>query len=60
MGTQVESQSREWKNRYKRSIGVVGKSATQQEDVMWTEVKVGKLVSELSRKAAIVLYKPVP
>ena len=60
MGTQVESQSREWKNRYKRSIGAIGKSVAQQEDVMWTELKVGKLVSELSRKAAIVLYKPVP
>jgi hypothetical protein len=60
VGTQVESQSWEWKNQYKRSIGVVGKTATQREDVMWTELKVGKLMSELSRKAAIVLYKPVP
>ena len=60
MGTQVESQSWEWKNQYKRGIGVIGKSVTQREDVTWTELKVGKLVSELPRKAAIVLYKPVP
>ena len=60
VGTQVESQSREWKNRYKRNIRMVGKSAIQGEDVMWTELKVGKLMSELPRKAAIVFYKPVP
>ena len=60
MGTQIESQSREWKDRYKRGTSVVGKSATQWEDVMWTELKVGKLMSELPRKAAIVFIKPVP
>ena len=60
MGTQRESQSREWKNRYKRGTSTVGKSAVQWEDVMWTELKVGKLVSELPRKAAIVYLLPVP
>ena len=60
MGTQGESQSREWKNRYKRGTRLVGKSASQWEGVMWTEVEVGKLVSKLPRKAAIVFYKPVP
>ena len=60
MGTQRENQSREWKNRYKRNTSTVGKSAVQWEDVMWTELKVGKLVSELPRKAAIVYLLPVP
>lgn len=39
---------------------MVGKSAMQYEDVMRTELRVGKLVSELPRKAAIVFHKPVP
>ena len=60
VGTQRESESREWKNRYKRNTSMVGKSAIQWEDVMWTELKVGKLVSELPRKAAIVYLSPVP
>ena len=60
MGTQRESESWEWKNQYKRNTGTVGKSAVQQEDVTWTELKVGKLVSELPRKAAIAYYVPVP
>ena len=60
VGTQRESESREWKNRYKRNTSAVGKSAAQWEDVKWTELKVGKLVSELPRKAAIVYLSPVP
>ena len=60
MGTQVDAESQEWKDWYKRNTSVVGKSATQWEDVKWTEVKVGKLVSELPRKAAIVYPLPVP
>ena len=60
MGTQRESISWEWKNQYKRNTRMVGKSAMQGEDVMWTEIKVGKYVSELPRKAAIVYYVPVP
>ena len=35
-------------------------SAVQSEDVMRTELRVGKCVSHASRKAAIVLLKPVP
>ena len=60
MGTQGESESEEWKNSYKRNTSQVGKSAWQWEDVMWTEFKVGKLVSELPRKAAIAFIVPVP
>ena len=60
MGTQRESESWEWKNQYKRNSSPVGKSAGQYEDVTWTELKVGKLVSELPRKAAIAYYVPVP
>ena len=60
VGTQTESQSREWKYRYKRGRSMVGKSAVRSEDVMWTEPIVGKLVSWLPRKAAIVLHVPVP
>ena len=60
VGTQKESQSREWKDRYKRRRSKGGKSPLQSEDVMWTELKVGKLVSLLPRKAAIVYHKPVP
>ena len=60
VGTQTESQSREWKNRYKRGRSTVGKSAVQSEDVMRSELRVTKLVSWLPRKAAIVYYVPVP
>ena len=60
VGTQRESESGEWKDPYKRNTSVVGKSAMQWEDVTWTEIKVGKLVSELPRKAAIVYLSPVP
>ena len=38
----------------------VGKSARQSEDVMRTEIEVGKSVSHASRKAAIVYTVPVP
>ena len=60
VGTQTESQSREWKYRYKRGRSTVGKSAVQSEDVMWSELLVVKLVSWLPRKAAIVYHVPVP
>ena len=56
----MESISRERKNRYKRGRSLVGKSARQSEDVMRTEIKVGKFVSLASRKAAIVYMIPVP
>ena len=36
---------------------MAGKSAIQCKDVMWTELKVGKPVSLLPRKAAIVPYR---
>lgn len=38
VGTRKESGSREWKARYKRGTSMVGKSAMQWEDVMWSEV----------------------
>ena len=56
----MESISTEWKAVYKRGRSHVGKSAWQSEDVMWTELSVGKYVSHVPRKAAIVLYVPVP
>ena len=59
-GTQTESRSREWKDRYKRGRSTVGKSAVQSEDVTRSELRVTKLVSWLPRKAAIVYYVPVP
>ena len=37
VGTRKESGSREWKVRYKRGTSMVGKSAMQWEDVMWSE-----------------------
>ena len=46
--------------RCKRSRREVGKSASQSEDVMRTELRVGKPVSHASRKAAIVYIIPVP
>ena len=39
VGTHVESESRERKDRYKRGRSRVGKSALQSEDVMWSEKK---------------------
>ena len=60
MGTQRESQGRGWKNRCKRNTRTEGKSAVQGEGVTRTELIVGKLVSELPRKAAIALIVPVP
>ena len=60
MGTHVESISREWKYRYKRKRCQAGKSAWQAKDVMCSEIKVAKYVSHVPRKAAIVLYVPVP
>ena len=60
MGTQRESQGWGWLSQCKHNRSTAGKSAVQSEGVMRTEVKVGKLVSELPRKAAIVLIVPVP
>ncbi len=60
VGTQKESTSREWKDRYKRGRSALGKSGAQSEDVKWTEVLVGKRASWLPRKAAIVYVLPVP
>ena len=60
VGTQRESQSREWKDRYKRGRSKGGKSPLQSEDVMWTELSVGKYVSHVPGKAAIVHTAPVP
>ena len=60
VGTQKESGAREWKDRDKRRSWWIGKSAYQSEDVMWTEIKVGKHMSHVPRKAAIELYIPVP
>ena len=47
-------------SRYKRGRSHVGKSAWQSEDVMWTELSVGKYVSHVPGKAAIVHTAPVP
>ena len=60
MGTQTESVTREWKDRDKRGRSMIGKSVIQSEDVMWTELLVGKHVSWLPRKAAIAYAAPVP
>ena len=60
MGTQTESTTREWKDRDKRGRRVIGKSVTQSEDVMWSELLVAKCVSQLPRKAAIAYIVPVP
>ena len=52
MGTQTESQSREWKDRYKRGRSKAGKSALQSEDVMCSEVissEAGELAVRKSR-----------
>ena len=45
VGTQRESGTREWKNRGKRGTGMTGKSVIQREDVMRTEIRVGKSMS---------------
>ena len=60
VGTQKESTSREWKDRYKQRSSMAGKSTIQCKAVMWSELKVAKRVSRLPRKAAIVSYEPVP
>ena len=60
MGTHVESMIREWKDRSKRRRCVTGKPVTQAKDVMRSEKEVAKYVSHVPRKAAIVLYVPVP
>ena len=60
VGTRKESVSREWKDRCKRGSSLKGKSVRQCEDVMRTEIKVGKYMSHASRKAAIVYKIPVP
>ena len=60
VGTQRESKSREWKDRYKRRRRLIGKTVSQSKDVMWSENIVTKRVSHVPRKAAIVLYVPVP
>ena len=39
VGTHVESESREWKNRCKRSSWLIGKAVNQSEDVMRSEEK---------------------
>ena len=56
----MESVSREWRDRRKQGSRVIGKTVAQCEDVMRTEIKVGKFVSLASRKAAIVYMIPVP
>ena len=60
VGTHVESVSRERKDRSKRGRRHTGKSVCQSEDVIDTEHKVGKHVSHVPRKAAIVVFIPVP
>lgn len=52
MGTQTESQSREWKDRSKRGRSALGKSGAQSEDVMGSELissEAGELAVEKSR-----------
>ena len=39
VGTHVESMGRERKNRYKRGRREEGKSVSQSEDAMWSEIK---------------------
>ena len=56
VGTQAESQSREWKDRYKRGSRAAGQSAAYDEDVMWSEPKgseAGELAVEKSRYSDI-------
>ena len=55
----MESISTEWKAVYKRGRSHVGKTAWQSEGVMWTELSVGKYVSHVPGKAAIVHTAPV-
>ena len=50
VGTQTESISREWKNRYKRGRSASGKSGAQSEDVMWgVKPEVCELAAKKSR-----------
>ena len=60
VGTHVQSGSRERKDRCKHRSCKGGKSPLQSEDVMWTELSVGKYVSHVPGKAAIVHTAPVP
>ncbi len=60
MGTHVGSMGREWEDRYKRRRGREGKAALQPKAVTWSETKVAKHAGHVPRKAAIVLYVPVP
>ena len=60
VGTHVESISQEWKDWCKRRRCAVGKTAAQAKSVMRSEIKVAKYASHVPRKAAIVLYVPVP
>ena len=60
VGTRKESGSREWKARCKQGTSRLGKTGRQWEAVMRSEIQVVKSVSHASRKAAIVLLKPVP
>ncbi len=50
----------EWKAACKRRTRLAGKTVSQWEAVKRTEMIVGKCVSRLSRKAAIVYTVPVP
>ena len=61
MGTRVESTSREWKARRKRGRSRTGKSVRQSEDVMRTEIRVGKHVNpRWQEKALAIVGVPVP
>jgi hypothetical protein len=60
VGTYVESAGAEWKAACKRGRSLAGKAARQSEGVKRTEIEVGKSVSHVSRKAAIVHEVPVP
>ena len=60
MGTHVESISQEWKDWCKRRRCAKGKTVAQARDVKRSEIRVAKYVSHVPRKAAIVLYVPVP
>ncbi len=54
VGTRVESTSREWKARCKRGRSRRANPSRQSEDVMRTELRVGKSVSHASRKKPLL------
>ena len=54
----MESIGAERKAARKRGTGLAGKSARQREDVMRTELQVGKYVSHASRKPLLFLLYP--